>query len=113
METTLEYNTGKLLGDYCDRKRIYKAALSRKMSIGYSTMLKNLKSDNLPINRLVEFSHGLEHNFLLDIAVQLPPHYTTDAVLNVEEMTEILVLKERIKVLEAENALLLKVMEKK
>lgn len=103
------FDTSVLLKEYCDRKRIHKAALSRKMGIKYDGMLKNLKAKNLYINRLIDFSHGLQHNFLLDIAVQLPAHYTTAAVLNAAETEEIAALKERIKILEAENALLLKI----
>jgi len=101
-----EFDAGKILRDYCDRKRIYKAALSRKMGLKYPTMLLSLKSDTISINRLAEFCHGLEHNFLLDIAAQLPAHYTTDATINTKEKEEIAALKENVKALETENALL-------
>lgn len=112
METTKKaIDSGKLLRDYCEKKRIYKAALSRKMGLKYPTMLLNLKSDTISINRLIEFSHGLEHNFLQDIAAQLPEHYTTDAVLNNNHNEEISALKQRIKELENENALLMKLVK--
>lgn len=101
--------TGELLSAYCKRKRIYKSGLARKTGIGYQSLLKYLKSETLPLDILLKLSEGLEHNFLMDIAVQLPKSYTTDAPIDAITTNEIETLKEKIKLLEAEKQLLLQV----
>ncbi|PKB16563.1 helix-turn-helix transcriptional regulator [Flavobacterium sp. 5] len=101
--------TGELLSAYCKRKRIYKSALARKTGIGYQSLLKHLKSKTLRLDTLIRISEGLGHNFLMDIAVQLPKSYTTDAPIDLSEANEIETLKEKVKLLEAEKQLLLQV----
>jgi transcriptional regulator with XRE-family HTH domain len=101
--------TGELLTAYCTRNRIYKSALARKTGIGYQSLIKYLKSETLPLNTLLKLSEGLQHNFLMDIAVQLPKTYTTDAPIDAIATNEIEALKEKIKLLEAEKQLLLQV----
>ncbi|WP_264565852.1 hypothetical protein [Flavobacterium sp. N3904] len=55
----------------------------------------------------------MEYNFLMDIAVQLPKSYTTDAPIDVTAANEIEALKEKIKLLEAEKQILLQVIRAK
>ncbi|MGQ7944412.1 hypothetical protein [Flavobacterium sp. WC2509] len=65
--------------------------------------------NTLSLDIILKLSEGLEHNFLMDIAVQLPKNYTTDAPTDAITTNEIEALKEKIKLLENENQVLLKV----
>jgi transcriptional regulator with XRE-family HTH domain len=103
----LEINTGELLKEYCTRKRIYKSGLARKTGIGYQSLLKHLKSKTLSVQTLLRLSEGLEHNFLMDIAVQLPKNFSTDAPVETTTEQTIATLTEKIKRLEAEKQALL------
>ena len=109
----LTINTGELLSAYCNRKRIYKSGLARKTGIGYQSILKYLKSNTLSLATILKLSEGLEHNFLMDIAVQLPKTYTTDAPIDTAATNEIEELKEKIRLLEAEKEILLQVVRGK
>ena len=104
----ISFDTGALLKAYCKKKRIYKAALSRKTGIGYQSLLYYLKSQTIDVDKLVKLSHGLSHNFLLDIALQLPASYTNDAPIDSTKEDEIKLLNEQIKILQAEKDILLK-----
>ncbi len=107
------FDTGLILRTYCENKRIYKAALSRKMGINYGAMLKNLKAKDLHINRLVEFSHGLEHNFVMDIAMQLPAEYKTNAAIDTTKDERIAALEQEVALLKAKNEMLVELMKEK
>ena len=101
--------TGELLSAYCTRKRIFKSGLARKTGIGYQSLLKYLKSETLPLDTLLKLSEGLEHNFLMDIAVQLPKTYTTDVPIDQTTANKIEALERKIELLEAEKQVLLQV----
>jgi hypothetical protein len=68
-----------------------------------------LKSNTLKVDLLLRISEGLEHNFFIDIAVLLPKNYSTDASINEAIINENEILKEKIKLLEAEKQILLQV----
>jgi DNA-binding Xre family transcriptional regulator len=105
----LTIDIGELLSAYYKRKRIYKSALARKTGIRYQSILKHRKSKTLRVDTLLKISEGLEHIFLMDIAVQLPKTYTTDAPIDTTASNEIETLKEKVKLLEAEKQILLQV----
>ena len=88
-------DTGEMLRAYCKQKRIYKAALARKMDINYQNIFTFLKSSTIDVNKLANISHALQHNFLMDIAVQLPAHYSTNAPANNSKEEEIADLKKQ------------------
>ncbi|REG90789.1 hypothetical protein [Flavobacterium aquicola] len=102
--------TGELLSAYCDRERIFKSGLARKTGIGYQSLLKYLKSENISVNTLLKLSEGLEHNFLMDIAVKLPKNYSTDAPTDQTAADKIQALERKIELLEAEKQVLLQVL---
>ncbi|REG88372.1 hypothetical protein [Flavobacterium aquicola] len=101
--------TGELLAAYCTRNRIYKSALARKTGIDYQSLIKYFKSKTLRVDILLKLSEGLEHNFLMDIAAQLPKNYTTDAAIDQTAADKIEALERKIELLEAEKQLLLQV----
>ena len=105
----LTINTGELLSEYYNRKRIYKSVLARKTGIGYQTILQQRKEKTLQVDALVKISEVLGHNFFMDIAAQLPKSYSTDASLDESLVNENETLKEKIKLLEAEKQILLQV----
>lgn len=105
----LSINTGELLSEYYNRKRIYKSVLARKTGIGYQTILQQRKEKTMQVEALVKISEVLGHNFFMDIAVQFPKSFTTNAPIDAAAANEIEALKERIKQLETENQVLLKV----
>ncbi|PKB15194.1 helix-turn-helix domain-containing protein [Flavobacterium sp. 5] len=99
--------TGELLTAYCTRKRIYKSALARKTGIDYQSLIKYLKSETLRLDILLKLSEGLSHNFIMDIAVQLPANYTTDAPIDQTAANKIEALERKIELLEAEKQVLI------
>ena len=101
--------TGELLSAYCTRNRIYKSALARKTGIDYQSLIKYLKSKTLRLDILLKLSEGLEHNFLMDIAVQHPKSYTTDAPIDQTTVDKIEALERKIELLEAEKQVLIQV----
>jgi DNA-binding Xre family transcriptional regulator len=105
----LTIHIGELLTAYYNRKRIYKSVLARKTGMDYQTILKQQKSKTINVDALLKISAVLEHNFLMDIAVQLPKTYTTDAAVDPTTTNEIEALKKKIELLEAEKQLLLQV----
>lgn len=80
-------------------------SMAPKMGIHKSTLAKMLQSSQLKLSRLKEISELLEFNFLRALADQIevndPPKYTVEANT-----------KERIRELEIENAVLMKVLGK-
>ena len=97
-------NATELLKTHCKHKRIYKAELARKMNVEYKVVIRALKSNNIDINKLVAFCHGLEHNFLMEMALQLPVTYTYNTTNNHQQ--EITALQAQILKLETEKNLL-------
>ncbi|MBK5213118.1 MAG: hypothetical protein JJE55_05600 [Flavobacteriaceae bacterium] len=93
-------HVGLLLKTYFKNERIYKAALARVMDTHKSGIQRYLSRPSLQVAILWELSLALKHNFLMDLAAQLPPGFSTDAP------DPTLPLQERIAALEEENRLL-------
>lgn len=102
-------HTGELLSAYYNKKRTYKSVLARKTGIGYQTILQQRKDASMQVDDLVKISEVLGHNFFMDIAVQFPKDFTTNAPVDSAALNEIEALKEKIKQLETEKQLLLQV----
>jgi len=105
----LTINTGELLAEYYNRKRIYKSVLARKTGIGYQTILQQRKEKTLQVDALVKISEVLEHNFFMDIAVQFPKNFTTNAPIDQTTADKIEALERKIELLEAEKQVLIQV----
>jgi hypothetical protein len=106
-----KFHTGNMLVAYCKKKRIYKAALARKMNVDYRSIFYYFKRESMDLGKLLDFCHGLEHNFLLELALQLPSTYSSDVNTNAKDL-EIATLKAHILTLETEKALLEKIVMK-
>src|SRR4051812_44510421 len=103
----LTIHIGEILSDYYKRKRIYKTVLARITGIDYQSIIKHQKLKTVTVDTLIKLSEGLGHNFLMDIAVQLPKNFTTNAPIDTTAADEIEALKEKIKLLESKNQALL------
>src|SRR5438477_4380369 len=111
METTTStVDTGALLAAYCKKKNVSKAELARKMGIDYGSVFYYLKTKSMDVQKLMDFSQALNHNFLMDLTAQLPASYTTDVLQDNTKDEEIMGLKEQIKILEAEKEVLMRVL---
>ena len=110
MNTTI--HIGQLLNDYFDKHRTRKAALARLLQVKPTSILRYQKRDSLQISILINISHALKHNFLMDIAQELPQEYTTNKPLFVEKDAEIEALKKEVETLKTQNQLLMQLMGK-
>jgi|MesohylFT_1024984.scaffolds.fasta_scaffold62439_2 hypothetical protein len=102
-------STGKLLVSYFDRKRINRAALSRKLNLSIGSVLNYQKNDTIQSALLWDISVALNHNFFMDLAVKMPKEFTTEADLYTEKNKKIAELEQEILILKVERDLLLKV----
>lgn len=91
---------GQQLKTYFKKKRIYKAALARVMGKQKSAVQRYLLLPSLQAAVLWDLSWALKHNFLMDLAAQLPPEFTSDAP------DPTLPLQQQIANLQKENELL-------
>ena len=102
-------SSGALLKKYFKEKRISKAALSRKLGVDYDSILKYVKNDTIQTAILWNLCNALNHNFFMDIAVNLPKEFSTYADLYSEKDEKIKQLEQEITILKAEKDILLKV----
>ena len=107
----ISFNTGQILFDYLERNNIYRIGLAKKMGIDVQQIFYAVKKKSMDSQKLTDFSHALEHNFFMDMAAKMPEAYTSNSGIFKKKNEEIAALKERVKELEAENAVLLRVLK--
>ena len=90
---------GPIVARYFKEKRTYKSALSRKLGVRPQTVLDYRKKKTMQTQTIWSLSLALKHNFLKDLADQLPKEFTS---FSPPDTT----LQDRISVLEKENELL-------
>jgi hypothetical protein len=105
-------DTGAMLKQYFDHKRIRKAALARKLNVASNKLDYALKQKTIQTQFLWDLSIALEHNFFQDIAAMLPTSYSVSQPQNIDLKNKILQLEQQVSVLEVEKELLLKVLQK-
>jgi len=76
MENLPMPSIGVMIESYLTEKRIHKAVLARELSVSFQQLIRIRKQNNMQVSRLWQFSHILKHNFIADIAAQLPSGYT-------------------------------------
>ena len=91
---------GIALKAYFKAHRTRKATLSKIMGKSPNSIMRYQKQDNFLCKTLWHLSLGLNHNFFMDLAAQLPAHFTTNAP------DPTLPLQQRIAALEEENRVL-------
>ena len=91
---------GEMLSNRITLRRISKAAVSRGMHRAPATILKFTQRPSLQTEILWQLCNVMKYNFFMDLAIQLPPEFTTNAP------DPTLPLQERIVKVEEENKLL-------
>ena len=90
---------GPIIARYYKVKRTYKSALARKLGVRPQTVLDYRKKTTMQTETIWTLCLALKHNFLKDLADQLPKEFTSFS-------TQDTVLQDRIAALEKENELL-------
>lgn len=109
----MKINTGKLLVDYFEKHRTHKSVLAKLLGIKYNSMVEYQKNESIQTKRLLEICTHLKHNFFMDIAIMLPPEYSSTQNPYEEKDKQIAQLEEDLKLIKAERDVLLKVLENK
>jgi DNA-binding Xre family transcriptional regulator len=110
-------DTGMLIQKHLNRHRISKTYLGKKINRTGISIFRYTENVSIQTGILLDICHALKHNFFQDIADQLPKEFAVNNVpvddvrLPIWEK-ETAELKERIKILEAEKAVLLEVFKK-
>ena len=105
-------HAGDCLKNYIDIHRIYKSALNRTLNKPQNTVLRYQKQASLPSEVLIDLSHALRHNFLADLAAQLPESYTTTAPKDNRQEQRIVELEAQLTIVQAEKSVLLEALKK-
>ena len=106
-----DFHVGKILKSYIDKHKIAKSALARKIKRGDSTVIHYQKSASIQISIVNELCHALKHNFFADLAVQLPPTYTTNAPADSTQKDRIAALEQENTILKAKNEALMEALK--
>ena len=104
---------GEMLHSYFEDKRIRRAVLARLLNLGLKALMQHEKNESVQTKRLLEICTHLKHNFFMDIAIMLPPEYSTTQNPYEEKDKQIAQLEEELKLIKAERDVLLKVLENK
>ncbi len=98
---------GTLIHDFLEQRRTRRVVLARLLNIGIASLLEIEKKQTIQTDRLLDLCRHLNHNFFMDIAMQLPATYTTNKDIFAEKNQEIDRLKKEIEQLQIEKDLLL------
>ena len=104
-------HAGGYLKNYIDTHRIYKSALNRNLNKPQNTVLRYQKQASLSSEVLIDLSHALRHNFLADLAAQLPESYTTTAPKDNCQEQRIAELEAQLSIVQAEKSVLLEALK--
>jgi len=91
---TYQHN-GRMLADYFEKHSINRSALARQIGVAPTTVLKYLESESLQFRILWKISIALKHNFVEELAAQLPLEVV---VVKSEEQLEMEKELERLKI---------------
>jgi len=110
-------DTGTMLNYYLAKNRVSKSKLGRAINRTGISILRYTENSSIQTGILIDICYALKHNFFQDIADRLPADFTVSKVPEEDKLlptwqAEIAELKERIKILEAEKAILLEAFRK-
>gem|GEM_PF-777059 len=88
-------HNGRMLADYFEKHSINRSALARQIGVAPTTVLKYLESESLQFRILWKISIALKHNFVEELAAQLPLEVV---VVKSEEQLEMEKELERLKI---------------
>jgi len=96
-------DTGKLIGFYLTKNRISKTELGRKINRKGISILRFIESPSIQTGILIDICHAVKHNFLYDLAMQLPSDFTKNESENTQKASKETELKVLIEMLQEEN----------
>ncbi len=108
MNTTI--HIGQLLLNYFEKHRTRKAALARLLQVKPTAILRYQKRDSLQISILINISHALKHNFLMQLGEELEIPYETKAEKELKQQLQNLHQENRD--LKRENELLKEILKR-
>jgi uncharacterized small protein (DUF1192 family) len=111
LETTAP-NVGALIERVYKERRIFKSALARKLSVSPTTVLDYSKKTSMQTATLWNLSVALKHNFLKDLADQLPKEFSSYAVKDTTLQDRIIALEKENERLQAEVNILQRILER-
>ena len=105
-------NTGELIKNYFELKRIRRAALARVMGKALKTLLSYEKNSTIQTRILWDLSIALKYNFFMDIALLLPKEFHCGTDIFEEKNKRINDLEKELEQLKKEKQLLVDVLKK-
>lgn len=105
-------HVGRLLNRFIKERRIFKSALARKLGVRPQTVQTYLEKSTMQSVTIWQLSIALEHNFLHDLADQLPKAFSTYAVKDTVMEHKCAALEEELKIAKAQLAVLKELMRK-
>jgi DNA-binding Xre family transcriptional regulator len=110
-------DTGIMIEKYLKKHRISKTSLGKKINRTGISIFRYTENISIQTGILLDICHALKHNFFQDMADQLPKDFTVSNIPPADNRLpawekETAELKERIKILEAEKAVLLEAFRK-
>ena len=105
-------HTGNLLTAYFKKNRTYRSYLAKLLRVNYNSLAKYQTNESIQTKRLFEIATHLKHNFFMDIALMLPPDYTTTTDPFAQKNQRIAELEAENLALKTKNELLIEIMKK-
>jgi hypothetical protein len=96
-------HTGKLLKDYLETTKMSKTELGRRINRNGVSIFQFTESPSIQTGILIDICHAVKHNFLIDLANQLPAEFTSNVVTDAPRMAKENELQATIKALQEEN----------
>jgi hypothetical protein len=75
-QSTPTPHIGNLINDFIQNERKSPSALSRKLNMTVANLLNIRKKETVQLKLLWDISQVYQHNFIADVAVLLPGHFT-------------------------------------
>lgn len=104
---------GLILTRFIKERRVFKSALARKLLVSPQTVQAYLKKNTMQTETIWKLSLALKHNFLQDLADQLPKDFSTYAIKDLSLQEKCTALEEELKIANAQLTVLKEVMRSK
>ncbi|CAM3948501.1 hypothetical protein FLAN108750_00725 [Flavobacterium antarcticum] len=105
-------DVGLLLERFIKERRIFKSALARKLRVRPQTVQTYLKKSTMQSETIWQLSVALQHNFLQDLADQLPKEFSTYVTKDTSLQEKCAALEEELKITKAQLAVLKELMQR-
>lgn len=97
-------NVGQMIKNHIDQKFLSRTDISKRLGFFNTAIYGYEKRSSIYTTTLLNFCHVLQHNFFMDIAVQLPNTYTQNNLSEKDLLIES--LKKENEKLQLENNLM-------